>query len=154
MVGVNISHSYFHPGGAHITRVKIISHLYVYHESVKGKGKGICLESRYPRYTCSSDFTFPLAVGPYGSLQLSSQTLDLCTRYPLRLGGPRQCGIRSLPDTSTHGQCWESNPRPSDLESNALSTWPHDLFNSEKRPWGIEWKSNFCSFRIVPQRQY
>ena len=51
-------------------------------------------------------------------------TLDLCTRYPLRLGGPRQCGIRSLPDTSTHGQHWESNPRPSDLESNALSTWP------------------------------
>ena len=26
MVGVNISYSYFHPGGAHITRVKIISH--------------------------------------------------------------------------------------------------------------------------------
>ena len=26
MVGVNISHSYFHPGGAHITWVKIISH--------------------------------------------------------------------------------------------------------------------------------
>ena len=39
-------------------------------------------------------------------------TLDLCTRYPLRLGGPRQCGIRSLPNTSTHGQHWESNPRP------------------------------------------
>ena len=52
-------------------------------------------------------------------------TLDLCTRYPLRLGGPRQCGIRSLPDTSTYGQHWESNPRPSDLGSNALSTWPH-----------------------------
>ena len=52
-------------------------------------------------------------------------TLNLCTRYPLRLGGPRQCGIRSLPNTSTHGQHWESNPRPSDLESNALSTWPH-----------------------------
>ena len=41
--------------------------------SSKGKGKGICLESRYPRYTCSSDFTFPLAVGTYGSLQLSIQ---------------------------------------------------------------------------------
>ena len=39
----------------------------------KGKGKGICLESRYPRYTCSSDFTFPLAVGAYGSLQLLIQ---------------------------------------------------------------------------------
>ena len=46
-------------------------------------------------------------------------TLDLCTRYPLRLGGPRQCGIQSLPDTSTHGQHWESNPRPSALESNS-----------------------------------
>ena len=52
-------------------------------------------------------------------------TLDLCTRYPLRLGGPRQYGIQSLPDTSTHGQHWESNPRPSDLESKALSTGPH-----------------------------
>ena len=52
-------------------------------------------------------------------------TLNLCTRYPLRLGGPRQCGIWSLPDTSTHGQHWESNPRPSYHESNALSTWPH-----------------------------
>ena len=27
MVGVSISHSYFHPGGAHITWVKIISHV-------------------------------------------------------------------------------------------------------------------------------
>ena len=37
------------------------------------RNKGICLESRYPRYTCSSDFTFPLAVGAYGSLQLLIQ---------------------------------------------------------------------------------
>ena len=35
--------------------------------------KGICLESRYPRYRCSSGFTFSLAVGTYGSLQLSIQ---------------------------------------------------------------------------------
>ena len=54
-------------------------------------------------------------------------TLDLCTRYPLRLSEPRQCG--SLPDTSTHGQHWESNPRPSDLESNVLSTGPHAPIN-------------------------
>ena len=32
------------------------------------------------------------------------------TRYPL--GGQRQYGMRSLPDTSTHDQQWESNPRP------------------------------------------
>ena len=52
-------------------------------------------------------------------------TLDLCARYPLRLGGPRQCRMRILPNTSTHGQHWESTPRPSDLESNVLSTRPH-----------------------------
>ena len=37
------------------------------------KVKGVCLKSRYPRYTCSSDFTFPLAVGAYSSRQLSIQ---------------------------------------------------------------------------------
>ena len=80
----------------------------------KGEGKGSCLESRYPRYTCSSDVTFPLArLAPMQPATIDS-TLDLCTRYPLRLGGPRQCGIQSLPDTSTIGQHWESNPRPSD----------------------------------------
>ena len=33
MVGVNISHSYFHPGGAHITRVKIKFHTGIKHVS-------------------------------------------------------------------------------------------------------------------------
>ena len=33
--------------------------------------------------------------------------------------------MRSLPDTATHDQQWESNPRPSDPESNTLSTGPH-----------------------------
>ena len=37
----------------------------------------------------------------------------------------KQCEIGSLPDTSTHGQRLESNPRPSDVESNTLSTGPH-----------------------------
>ena len=54
-------------------------------------------------------------------------TLDLFTIYPLRLGGLRQCGIRGLPDTSTYGQHWESKPRPSDLESNVLSTGSHAI---------------------------
>ena len=48
-------------------------------------------------------------------------TLDLCTRYPLRLGGPRQRGIRSLPDTCTHGQHWES------LDLLILSPTPYPL---------------------------
>ena len=96
----------------------------------KGNGKGICLESRYP-----CDYTHipgmhvlqtlpPLAAGAQQHV-IIDPTLDLCTRYPLWLGGLRLCGIRSLPDTSTHGQYWESKPRPSDLESNALTTWPH-----------------------------
>ena len=41
------------------------------------------------------------------------------------VGGPSQCGIQSLANICTHGQHSESNPRPSDLESNALSTSPH-----------------------------
>ena len=70
-------------------------------------------------------FTFPVARWAPMQPATIDPTLDLCTRYPLQLGGPRQCGIRSLPDTSTHSQHWESNPRPSDLESNAVSTGPH-----------------------------
>ena len=66
----------------------------------------------------------PLAVGAQEPAAIDP-TLDLCTRYPLQLGGPRQSRIRSLPNTSTHGQHWESNPRPSDLEPNSLSTRPH-----------------------------
>ena len=88
----------------------------------KGKGKGSCLESRLHDNTCSTDFTFPLARWAPMQPATIDLTLDLCTRYPLRLGEPRQCGIQSLPDTSTHGQHWESNAKPSDLESNALST--------------------------------
>ena len=33
------------------------------------------------------------------------------TRYPSLLGRQRQYGMRSLPNTSTQGQQWESNPR-------------------------------------------
>ena len=75
--------------------------------------------------TCSTDFTFPLARWAPVQPATIDPTLDLCTRYPLRLGGPRQCGIQSLPDTSAHGQHWELNPRLCDLESNALSARPH-----------------------------
>ena len=60
-------------------------------------------------------------------LRTIDPTLDLCTWYPLRLGGPRQCGVglQRLFDTSTNDQCWKSNPTHSDLESITLvSTWP------------------------------
>ena len=90
------------------------------------KVKVVVLESRLHDNACSTDFTFPLARWAPMQPATVDPTLDLCTRYPLRVGGPRQCWIQSLPDTSTCGQHWESNPRPSDLESNALSTRPHD----------------------------
>ena len=95
------------------------------HFKSKGKGKGSCVESRLHDNACSTDFNFPLARWVPMQPATIDPTLDLCTRNPLQLGGPRQCGIRSLPDTSTHGQHWESNPRPSDLESSAPSTGPH-----------------------------
>ena len=56
-------------------------------------------------------------------------TLDLYTRYQLheQQDGPRQYGVRSLPNTFTHDEHWELNPRPSYLELNALFTWPQLL---------------------------
>ena len=68
-------------------------------------------------------YLFAGKVGVNAACNIDS-TLDLCTRQRLQMGGPRQSGAQSLHDTSTHYQCWESNPRPSDLESNALFTWP------------------------------
>ena len=50
---------------------------------------------------------------------------NLCIWYQLHLGEPRQCGIRSLPNTSTHDLCWEPNPRPSDLGSPT----PYQLYH-------------------------
>ena len=62
-------------------------------------------------------------------LQLYRQSLQFSflhsTRYPSLLCKQRQCEVRSLPSTSTHDKRCESNPRPFDLESNALSTRPH-----------------------------
>ena len=49
------------------------------------------------------------------------------TRYPSLLGRQKQHGMRSMPDMSTHDQQWVSNPRSFDLESNALSTMPHQF---------------------------
>ena len=91
----------------------------------KGKGKGSCLEPRLHDNACSTDFTFPLA--RWAPMQPASidPTLDLFIRYPLWLGGPRQCRIQSLPATFAHGQHCESNSRPFDLESTALSTGPN-----------------------------
>ena len=60
-------------------------------------------------------------------------TLDLCTRYPLRLVGLRQCGIWSLPGTSTYGQHWESNPRPSFCNDYH---WP--TCNSLQELWTVD----------------
>ena len=44
------------------------------------------------------------------------------TWYPSLLGRQRQYGLGMLPDTSIYDQQWESNPRPFDLESDALGT--------------------------------
>ena len=83
-------------------------------------------------------------------LQLMPFTIFLIfrsTRYPLLLGGQRQYGMRNLPDTSIYDQQWESNPRPSDLMSNALSTWPHapKLQTKHKTAKCLEWEVVFIN---------
>ena len=90
----------------------------------KGKGKGICLESRYPRYTCSSDFTFPLAVGAYGSLQLSIQPW-ICARGTHYGWVDRGSVEYEVCPTLLH-MASTGNRTPDLLIfwSNALSTWP------------------------------
>ena len=69
-------------------------------------------------YAFSTDFTFPLARWAPMQPATIDRSLDLCTMYPLRLGGLRQCGIPSLPNTCTHNQS-------DNLAFNALSSWPH-----------------------------
>ena len=64
-------------------------------------------------------------------------TLDLCTRYPLRLGGPRQCGIRSLPDTSTHGQHWESSYSTTLLHMASTGNRTPDLLILSPTPYPL-----------------
>ena len=88
-------------------------------------GKGICLVSRYP-----CDYTFfrlyLLWQWAHSSLQLHGLIQPwICapgTRYRWVDWGRVEYEVCP---TLLHGQHWESKPRPSDLESNALSTWPH-----------------------------
>ena len=56
--------------------------------SNKGKGIGSRLESRFHDNACSTDFIFPLASWAPMQPATIDPTLDLCTRYPLQLGGP------------------------------------------------------------------
>ena len=71
------------------------------------------------------------------TLIFSSITIQFfcCTRYPSLLSRPREYGMRSLPDTSTHDQHWKSNLGPFDLESNVPSTQPHASTHLQYRIW-------------------
>ena len=62
----------------------------------KGKGKDICLTSRS---LCNiyQTLPFPLARIARNAAATIDPTLNLCTRYPLLLGGQRQCGYKACP---------------------------------------------------------
>ena len=77
------------------------------------------------------------------ALSLKPATIDptLICAPGTHYGWVVQCGIRILPDTSTHGRHWESNPRPSDLDSNAISTWTTSCTSSSHSVA----KSNRCN---------
>ena len=101
---------------------------------------------------------FPWQGGRQCRLQLLIQPW-ICA--PLWQGGPRQCGIRSLPDTSTYGQNWESNPRPSASPRYPLSVYQGEFSDAEVvvddtgevgadravTRWG-----NAASYSLPPQR--
>ena len=78
----------------------------------------------------------PLTVGAQQPATIDP-TLDLCTWYPLWLGGLRQCGVQSLPDTSSHGQHWELNPRPGIPDLLILSLIPY-LLGHVLQQWTLD----------------
>ena len=99
------------------TRMFSREHLYTVpgdHEhcmfSEKVKAKVVGYSPGIHDYACSTNFTFPLARWAPMQPAAIDPTLDLCTRYPLWLSGPRQCGIQSLPDTSTHDSAGNRTP--------------------------------------------
>ena len=65
--------------------------------TLKVKVKVVVYSPDIHDYACSTDFTVPLARRAPMQPATIDPTLDLCTRYLLQLGGPRQYGIQSLP---------------------------------------------------------
>ena len=54
------------------------------------------------------------------SLDLNKFITTRSARYLSLLARQKQYGMRSLPDTSTHGKQWESNPRACCLNKDSL----------------------------------
>ena len=75
------------------------------------------------------------------------------TRYTLVLGGQRQYRMRSLPNTSTYDQQWESNPRPSDLVQCPihLATYSHYPIVPNQRK--IIHICNSCLYNIISSEE-
>ena len=62
------------------------------------KVKGVGLESRHIGKPNQRTLLYPLAmISAYMQPATIDPTLDLCTRYPLLLGGQRQCGFKACP---------------------------------------------------------
>ena len=119
---MNKPHSTKHFQAACMKTATVEAHLW--NSKKKAKGGYRCLQLIHDSSSMTAHVlhtTFPLAKWAPVQSATIDPNLDLCPRHPLWLGGSRQCGIKSLPETCTHGQCWESNPRPSDLVSNALT---------------------------------
>ena len=92
-------------------------------------------------------FTFPPGSGHLRPPAAIDPTLDLCTRYPLQLGGPRQCGIQSFPNTSAHAQHRELDPRTfwSWVQCPIhLATWQKSCIQTA-RSSVIQWCQNIYS---------
>ena len=109
--------------------------------TVKGNGKGICLTSRY---LCNIHRSLPFPLARLAQNSTVDPTLNLCTRYPLLLGGHRQCGFKAfsrlLHITATAGIKHE-NPRSRVQCLNRSATcsmhemWPRYICSTTHRLW-------------------
>jgi hypothetical protein len=64
----------------------------------------ICLESRYSSLHVVQ-WTLPFPLARTALIKAATQTFNMCTRYPLLLGGLRQCRFIILPKDFIHDQC-------------------------------------------------
>ena len=92
--------------------------------SVVYKVKGICLTSRF---LCNIHQTlpFPRARIARNSAKTVEPTLNLCTRYPLLLGGQRQCGFKACPRLSHLTGASGIEPQTPRFRVHVLTARPH-----------------------------
>ena len=75
--------------------------------------------------------------------------LDLCNRYPFSIGWTEAVWNMKLARHFTYGQQWESNHRPSDIGSNALSIASRAVQSCVMQKEAVDKMVTFCKSVIL-----